>query len=315
MALYHLERRQLLAVMLTTMPIVLLTAAVGGFWLSRRALSPVDRMTAAALEISVSRLDRRVDVPDANDELGRLAVAFNAMIDRLQQSFTEMQRFTADAAHELRTPLAVLRSEAEVALRTARPAEGYQEVLVSQLEEIERLSRLADQLLFLCREDASPPLVAEKPVRVDAVLESVGSQMQAAAEARGVTLAVRPPPTCTVDVDVDRLHRLFVNLLDNAIKYTPEGGHVQVTGRRDNGTVELTVADTGIGVAPDQIPHLFQRFYRVDPSRNGRDGAGLGLAICQSIVQGHRGTIQVESDPGRGTRVKVRLPVSLSAGG
>ncbi len=314
LALYHRERRQLLAVMFAAIPAMLLLAGAGGFWVSRRALAPVDRMTAAAVEISASRLDRRVETPDADDELGRLAVAFNAMIERLQQSFSEMQRFTADAAHELRTPLAVLRSEAEVALRAPRSAECYQEVLVSQLEEIERLSRLADQLLFLCREDAGPPAAGAAPARVDAVLETVGNQMQGAAEARGLTLAVEAPPDCSVDVDADRLRRLFVNLLDNAIKFTPTGGKVTVTGRRENGTVEITVADSGIGVAADHVPSLFQRFYRVDAARSGREGAGLGLAICQSIVEGHRGTIGLESEPGRGTRVRVRLPVSAVAG-
>jgi heavy metal sensor kinase len=313
LALYHRERRQLLAVMFTTVPVVLLLAGAGGFWVSRRALAPVDRMTATALEISASRLDRRVETPVSNDEMGRLALAFNAMIERLQQSFSEMQRFTADAAHELRTPLAVLRSEAEVALRAPRSVERYQEVLVSQLEEIERLSRLADQLLFLCREDAGPPST-KAPVRVDAVLEAVGSQMQGAAEARGLTLAVQDPPVCTVEIDADRLRRLFVNLLDNAIKFTPAGGTVTVTGRRENGAVEITVADSGIGVAANHAPRLFQRFYRVDAARSGREGAGLGLAICQSIVQGHQGTIRLESEPGRGTQVRVRLPVSCSAG-
>jgi heavy metal sensor kinase len=311
LSLYYRERRQLLAVMLGAAPVVLLTAAAGGVWLSRRALAPVDRMTRAAVEISASRLDRRVEA-DTDDELGRLATAFNAMIERLQKSFAEMQRFTADAAHELRTPLAVLRSEAEVALRAPRSGEEYRQVLRSQLEEIDRLTRLADQLLFLCREDAGEPSAPAAAVRVDALLQNVGDQLQASAKGKGLSLQVEQVPDCSVEIDADRLRRLFVNLLDNAIKYTPGGGQVRVTGRRDNGTVEITVQDTGPGITTEHLPHLFERFYRVDPARRRVDGTGLGLPICRSIVERQRGTIRVESDPGNGTTVCVALPVSDS---
>lgn len=308
LSLYYREQQQLLVVMLAAAPVVLLVAAAGGAWLSRRALAPVDRMTRAAVEISASRLDRRVRA-DTDDELGRLATAFNAMIERLQKSFGEMQRFTADAAHELRTPLAVLRSEAEVALRAPRSGEEYQQVLQSQLEEIDRLSRLADQLLFLCREDAEPTSAAAA-VRVDSLLQKVGDQMQGSARGKGLSLQVDEVPECSVEIDADRLRRLFVNVLDNAIKYTPGGGQVHVTGRRENGRVEITVQDTGPGIAANHLPHLFERFYRVDPARRSAEGTGLGLPICRSIVERHHGTIRVESAPGNGTAVRIALPVS-----
>lgn len=309
LSLYYRERRQLLTVMLATAPVVLLTAAIGGVWLSRRALAPVDRMTRAAVEISATHLDRRVEAATSEDELGRLALAFNAMIERLQKSFVEMQRFTADAAHELRTPLAVLRSEAEVALRAPRTDAEYRQVLESQLEEIDRLTRLADQLLFLCREDAEPSPPPPEPVRVDSLLQSVGDQMQSSAEAKGLSLNVDPVPDCCVAIDADRLRRLFVNLVDNAIKYTPHGGDVRITGRRENGTIEILVTDTGPGIAASHLPHLFERFYRVDPARRGTEGTGLGLAICRSIVERHHGSIRLDSAPGRGTTVRIELPV------
>jgi heavy metal sensor kinase len=311
--LYDRELRQLLVVLVAALPLVLAAALTGGYLLSRKALSPVDRLTRAALEISAEHLDRHVDVPNPGDELGRLATAFNAMIDRLQRSFDEMQRFTADAAHELRTPLAVLRTEAEVALRAPRSIDQYRQVLESQLEEIERLTRLADQLLFLCREDAGLTRSAGVPVRVDVLLEELAGHLAAVAEAQGLSLELDPLPQCAVVMEEDRLRRLFYNLLDNALKYTPRGGDVRVRGRCENGSVEIVVEDTGVGIAPDHVPHVFGRFYRVDPARSRSDGHGLGLAICRSIVEGRQGTIHIDSAPGRGTAVHVLLPRALTS--
>jgi heavy metal sensor kinase len=306
--LYDRELRQLLVVLVAALPLVLAAALTGGYLLSRKALSPVDRVTRAALDISAERLDRRVEVPNPGDELGRLAIAFNAMIDRLRRSFEEMQRFTADAAHELRTPLAVLRTEAEVALRAPRSTDQYRQVLESQVEEIERLTRLADQLLFLCREDAglAPPVGA--PVRVDALLEELTDNLAPVAQAQGLSLEVGALPGCAVVMDEDRLRRLFYNLLDNALKYTPAGGAVRVRGGCENGSVDIVVEDTGVGIAAEHLPGVFGRFYRVDSARSRSDGHGLGLAICRSIVEGQQGTIHIDSVPGRGTAVHVLLP-------
>jgi signal transduction histidine kinase len=205
-----------------------------------------------------------------------------------------------------------LRNEAEVALRAPRSSAEYRDVLRSQLEEIERLTRLADQLLFLCREDAGRPPPAA-PVRLDPLLATLSEQMQPVAQARGLSLRVEDIPDGVVDVDADRLQRLFANLLDNALKYTPPGGGIWVSGRRDNGSIEIAVSDNGIGVPAEHQSRLFERFYRADPARRGCPGAGLGLAICRSIVQRHGGTIRLQSAPGRGTTVRVTLPASSSA--
>jgi heavy metal sensor kinase len=305
----YADLSRLLAVLLTIAPLVMLAALWGGYLLSRRALAPVDELTGKALRITASNLDERVRVA-TDDELGRLAQAFNGMIDRLQQSFLGMQRFTADAAHELRTPLAALRNEAEVALRSERSAAEYRDVLASQLVEISRMTRLADQLLFLSREDAGQRPESLRPVRIDQLIADVTDQLRPAAAAHELVLNIAGQlPACEMRADPDRLRRLFVNLLDNSIKYTPAGGSITVQGERNNGCVEISVADTGIGIPEEHLPKVFDRFYRADPARSGTDGSGLGLAICRAIVEGQHGTLSLQSTPGYGTTFRVSLPV------
>jgi len=302
--------RELVVVLLTIGPLALVSALAGGYWLARKALAPVDQMAATAAEITSTRLDRRLDEPVIDDELGCLARTFNAMIARLQQSFEEVRRFTADAAHELRTPLAAMRTEAEVALRSPRSPERDERVLEDLLEEIERLSRLVSQLLFLSREDTGIGVGEFRSVRLDDVVRDVGEHMQVAAREKSVKLVVDLPDPCRVSGDADRLRQLFFNLLDNAIKYTQPDGEVTVQSVPANGQARVTVADTGIGIPSDHLPHVFDRFYRVDPSRGPEtDGTGLGLAICRSIAEAHGGHIEIESTFGSGTRVTLALPM------
>jgi two-component system heavy metal sensor histidine kinase CusS len=301
--------RELVIVFLTIGPMALACTLGGGYWLARKALGPIDRMAATAAEITSSRLDRRLEGAGAQDELGGLARTFNAMIERLQRSFEEVRRFTADAAHELRTPLAAMRTEAEVALRSPRSPERDGRVLEDLLEEMERLTRLVSQLLFLCREDAGLGAGDIRPVRLDHLVCEVGEHMQVAAQEKGVGLHLDLPGHCPVRGDADRLRQLFFNLLDNAIKYTPPGGTVAVRGESTDGQVRVTVADTGIGISADHLPHVFDRFYRVDPSRSPEaEGSGLGLAICRSIAEAHGGRLGIDSDLGSGTRVTLVLP-------
>jgi two-component system, OmpR family, heavy metal sensor histidine kinase CusS len=302
--------RQLVIVFLTIGPMALAGTLGGGYWLARQALRPIDRMAATAAEITSNRLDCRLEEAGAQDELGGLARTFNAMIERLQRSFEEVRRFTADAAHELRTPLAAMRTEAEVALRSPRSPERDGQVLENLLEEMERLTRLVSQLLFLCREDAGLGAGEVRPVRLDHLVGEVGEHMQVAAQEKGVDLHLELPADCPVRGDADRLRQLFFNLLDNAIKYTTTGGTVTVRGESSNGQVRVTIADTGIGIPADHLPHVFDRFYRVDPSRSPEtEGSGLGLAICRSIAEAHGGRLSIESDFGSGTRVTLVLPL------
>jgi two-component system, OmpR family, heavy metal sensor histidine kinase CusS len=305
------ELAELLAVLLLTGPLALAGALGGGYLLARKALAPVDRMAAAADQITATRLDRRLEVPDPDDELGRLARTLNGMIARLERSFEEVRRFTADAAHELRTPLAVLRNAAEVALRADRDPEHYRRVLEDQLEEIGRLTRLAERLLFLCRTDAGLAGAAHRPVRLEDVVREAADHMQAVAAERGLALAVEGLAPCSVRGDEGQLRRLLFNVLDNAIKYTPAGGSIAVRSGPVDGKARVVVADTGVGIPAEYLPRVFDRFFRLDAARGMEpEGAGLGLAISRAIAEAHGGTIAVESTHGRGTSVTLLLPLA-----
>jgi heavy metal sensor kinase len=232
------------------------------------------------------------------------------MIARLERSFEEIHKFTADAAHELRTPLAVLRSEAEVALKSPREPEQYRAILEDQLEELERLSRLADRLLFLCREDAGLVPMARQPLDLREVVEDVTEHMRLVAEEKAVKLHAERFAPCSISGDEDQLRRLLFNLVENAIKFTPAGGTVRIEATRADSEARVVVTDSGIGIPPEHLPHVFQRFYRVDSARGaGVDGTGLGLAIARSIAEAHGGSVAVESTVGVGTRATLSLPV------
>jgi heavy metal sensor kinase len=308
------ELRELLTVMTLAGPLAVALALGGGYLLAYRALAPVERMAADAAQITATRLDRRLVIPNPNDELGRLGATLNGMIERLERSFEEIRRFTADAAHELRTPLTVMRNAAEVALRSPREPEQYGRVIGDMLEEVERLTRLSDQLLFLCREDAGLIPLAAATIPLDDLVADAVEHMRAVAEAKGLTLQRDRLAACPIRGDADQLRRLFFNLLDNAIKFTPAGGTVRVTLDRSDGEASVVVEDAGIGIPAEHLPHLFQRFYRVDPARGGEtDGTGLGLAICRSIAEAHGGRIRIDSTVGQGTRATLALPVQAPA--
>lgn len=307
--------------------IVMIGAGWGGWMLARHVLRPIDEMTSAAARISASQIGERVPVENPHDELGRLAQTLNTMLDRLDQSFAELKRFTADAAHELRTPLTLLRSELEVCLRKPRSAEDYEQTLRSALDDTQRMCRLAEQLLELARGGSGEQPVATDPVPLDALLCDVVSQLDSQARQQDVTIelddslkrdtsdeADDEAPLVngiTVPGDCSRLRRLFVNLLDNAVKHTPAGGHVRIHARPSDSTVRVTIEDSGCGIPAEHLPHLFDRFYRVDASRTtATGGTGLGLSICRSIVEAHGGSIEITSEAGQGTHVAVLLRVA-----
>ena len=316
LAAFEHESRELLLTFLLAGPLTLLAAISGGYFLARHALQPVQSMTQTARQISAERLNQRLPIINPDDELGSLAETLNHMIERLERSFTEMQRFTADAAHELRTPLAVIRNEAEVALRSPRSGDEYRHVLENLLEETNRLSSLADQLLFLCRNDAGLSPQVRDQMALDELLREVVGNMQVVAQDKHVTLTLAENPACPMTADPRQLRRVFYNLIDNAIKYTAPAGRITVSNRVTADEATILVTDSGTGIAPEHLPRIFDRFYRVDPSREEDGcGAGLGLAICQSIVRGYGGTIAVESTLGKGTAITVQLPRNPSVSG
>lgn len=297
--------------LLTTLPLIVLAAFGVGYLVSSRALTPVDKMISTANDITAKRLDQRINVPDTGDELSRLARTLNEMIDRLNKSFDEMRRFTADAAHDLRTPVTALRTEVEVSLMADRTVEDYRNSMQTVLEEAVNLSRLTEQLLDLSREDHGMNPSTQENVRLDVILQSVLEDLYTVAQQKKIAIDTHELRPWTVAGDQVRLRRVLMNLLNNAIQYTPVGGRIWIEGAFSPDMTTVVIADNGPGVPADDLPYIFDRFRRVDQARNRQSGGtGLGLAICKSIVESHGGKIRMESTVGQGTRVIVTLPTS-----
>ncbi len=299
-----------LLIMAALFPLALAFAGGGGWFLAHRALRPVDRMTQAARQIGASQLHARLELTGANDELDRLAETLNQMLTRLEAAFTEMRQFTADASHELQTPLTILRGEIEIALRSERSHEEYVDVMKSALEEIERISLLVEGLLLLARSDAGVLKMDRKPLDLMTVIEDVLNGLAPLARARSVALSLGGIEPVEVPGDFVHLRRLLFNLVDNAIKYTPPGGAVKVSIGRTPEWAVLTIQDTGIGVSSEEQQKVFQRFYRSAEARSGaQGGSGLGLAIVKSIAEAFEGRVEIDSSPGKGSTFTVYLPL------
>jgi two-component system heavy metal sensor histidine kinase CusS len=285
-------------------------ATIGGLMLASRSLRPVVNMATAARRISVENLSERLDRSGTGDELDHLAQTFNEMFSRLEKQVGQLRQFTADAAHELRTPLAALRGAAEVALSRSRPPDELRAVLADGIEEYDRLSRIADDLLLLARADAGQDFIRRSPFRLDVALVDMLDLFAPTADERGVDLSLAERSEVWVEGDDGRLRQMIGNLLDNAIKFTPAGGMVRAAIAAAGDMARLTIHDTGIGIAPDHLPHVFDRFYRVDRARSRENGgAGLGLSICRTIAEAHGGTVTLISRPGDGTTVTATLRV------
>ena len=300
--------RRVLVLILLAGPAALAATALAGYWLARKALRPVERMTSNAREISIERLGERVAVPRAADELGRLAVTLNAMLDRLERGMREKHRLIADASHELRTPLAVMRAELDVSLRDAGLADDAREVLESAREEVDRMSRTVDNLLTLAQVDEGRLELLTTRVSLREVIDGAVRPLRPLAEARGVELRVEATEV-EAQADPQRLHQAVTNLVENALKFTPRGGTVRVHDWRTGDEVGFTVSDDGPGIPAEARAHLFDRFYRVDGARSRAvGGSGLGLAICREIAVAHGGNVWVDSEEGRGSSFSLALP-------
>jgi heavy metal sensor kinase len=300
-------------VLLPMFPLMLLLAAAGGYWLARRALAPVDEITRTARSLSADNLSARLRVPRTRDELERLSITLNEMLERLEAAFRRISRFTADASHELRTPLAVMRTTAEVALRAPEDQGEPRTALEHILAEVERTSHLTENLLLLAKADSGTGPLQRQRVDLAAAVGEACIQAGTLARVKGLTLATTLPEDERMWVagDPHALRRVFLILLDNAVKYTPAGGHIDVTLREHDGTAIGAVGDSGIGIAPHDLPHVFDRFYRADRARSRElGGAGLGLAIARWIAESHGGAIAVASELERGSRFEVRLPLA-----
>lgn len=307
-----MTRRRFLLVMAAVLPLAMLLAGGGGWLLARRALKPVDHMTEAARRLSAEHLDERLGTTGTGDELDRLATTLNDMLGRLDMAFRQIRQFSADASHELQTPLTILKGELEVALRTPRTPDEYRRVLTSALEESERIARLVEGLLLLSRADAGVLRMDRQAVDLAHLVAEVCEQTQVLADAHGVTLDLGSIAPLTIQGDRAHLRRLLLNLVDNSIKYTPACGHVTLVLQKDGEWAALRVADTGIGLSPEEQERIFQRFYRAPAAiSQGEEGSGLGLCIARSIAEAHGGRIQVDSVPGRGSTFTVFLPLQI----
>jgi len=306
------ELRRLAWTMVITGAGVLAVGLGGGWLLSLRAVRPIQVMTAAAQEISASNLTRRIELDDMQSELGTLAGVLNETFDRLETAFQQQVRFTADASHELRTPLTVIHTHAQLALARDRSPEEYRKTLETCLRASGRMKELVDALLMLARADGGRLALNRGPCDLGAIARDCAALLASLAAQRGVTITtdVQPAP---LEADATRLAQVVTNLVTNAIRYNVAGGRVDVAVVGDATSVVLRIADTGVGIPPADQPHIFERFYRVDASRNREDGgSGLGLAICKSIVEAHGGSIALQSVPGQGTTFSVILPRAMA---
>jgi heavy metal sensor kinase len=302
------ELNELLLVLGFGFPVAVGVAGVGGYALARRALAPVSQMADQARTITAERLGEQLPVVNPEDELGRLAMVFNETFARLERSFEQLRRFTSDASHELRTPLTAIRSVGEVGLREHRDERAYREIIGSMLEEADRLGRLVDSLLTLSRADVGQVKLTLEHVDLAELARDVVTHLGVLAEEKRQSILVET--TAPVYATVDRLvlRQAVINLLDNAIKYSPEGGRVRVIVRDQSQGPTLEVIDVGPGIEVEHQEHIFDRFYRVDKARSRElGGTGLGLAIARWAVEAHGGRIELESADGQGSLFRIRL--------
>ena len=289
--------------------IALVSCVALGHQIARRGLRPVHDISRTILSIRSSTLDERVDVARLPSELYELAATFNGMLDRLQGAFERLTRFSADLAHELRTPINNLRGEVEVAIGRSRTPEEYRETLGSCLEECVRLSQIIDSLLFLARAENPDTKIRREPLHIARELGAVKDYYEAAAAEKEISLELHAPPELTAQLDRTLLQRALGNLMDNALRHTPPRGKIRIVARKADGQVDIGVEDTGSGIRASDLPRVFDRFFRADPSRStGTGGTGLGLAIVKGIAELHGGVATVESQPAVGTKVFFSVP-------
>jgi heavy metal sensor kinase len=319
---------KLFLILIITVPSALLVASLGGQFLAHKALKPVDDITQTARMITSKNLNQRINPPKVKDEISRLIETFNEMISRLDQSFRQIKQFSSDASHELKTPLTILKGEVEVTLRKERTSQEYQQILKSNLEEINRMSLIVEDLLLLSKADTGEIKLNKKDINLTEILNEVVVQMDRLAKSKGVCLSTsNHHPDIFIFGDALRLRELFINLIENGIKYTEVGGSIHVllekgyvppvdgqselVEREEGEFAKIIVSDTGIGIAKEDQEKIFNRFFRVDKARSREQGgSGLGLNICKWIVEAHQGEIKVESELGKGSSFIVKLPLT-----
>lgn len=302
--------KRLLIIMIVSIITATSGTIVVGYFMAKKTMKPVDQIRRAAVKISSSNLDERIELKGRKDELGRLAETFNAMISRLKDSFQRINQFSIDVSHELKTPLTILKGETELALRKERTVEEYRRSLASNLEEIDRMSRIIDDLLLLSKAEVKDIRMNLEKVDLRDLLADVCLNMKLFGENKGVEIIAKDLEDIRIVGDELKLRRMLTNIVENGIKYGGRGGHVTVSSFKQNGYAYINIQDDGPGIAADDIKYIFDRFYRADRSRKRESGSGLGLSISKWIAEAHKGTIEVESTPSAGSLFRIKLPMS-----
>ncbi|HPZ09445.1 MAG TPA: heavy metal sensor histidine kinase [Candidatus Eremiobacteraeota bacterium] len=298
--------------LLVTVPTTLLLALLGGFVMAGKVLKPIEEINMTAKKITGENLTQRLEVKNPHDEIGSLQKTLNQMFDRLENAFSMQKRFTADASHELRTPLTVLKGEIEVALKKTRRPEEYRDILESNLEEVDRLTKIIKDLLFLARTDNGKDFLSIQNINLSHLCKETIKYMELLASEKKIHISTRIDEELIIQGDPDKIKQLLLNLLENGIKYNKENGKITLSLHKNERYAELKISDTGIGISSEDIPYIFERFYRVDKARSREmGGSGLGLSIVKWIVEVHQGEIEVESRPGEGSTFKVLLPINV----
>lgn len=307
----------LFIILMITVPLALMVASLGGQFLANKALKPVDNVTQTARMITSQNLNQRIKPLKVKDEISRLIDTFNEMISRLDQSFRQIKQFSADASHELKTPLTILKGEVEVTLRKERTPYEYEQTLSSNLEEINRMSQIVDDLLLLSKADIGELRLSREDINLAEVLDEVVAQLNILAQSKNLQIETsNHHEGIHIFGDPLRIREVFLNLIENGIKYTEEGGSIRITLTKDlhlegeqRAFAKIVVSDTGIGIGKEDQERVFDRFFRVDKARSrDQGGSGLGLSICKWIVEAHKGEIKVESEIGKGSSFIVKLP-------
>ena len=289
--------------------LILVVGLAGGWWLVTRALNPIDAISATAVKISAGDLSQRINVAEAESELGQLAAVLNSTFARLETAFAQQKQFAADAAHELRTPVSVILTQTQTALNRERDAASYKQTVEACQRAAQRMRKLIESLLELARFDAGQEVLKQLRFNFSKTISDSVEMVQTLAEEQNVKIISKIAPL-EITGDSERLAQVVTNLLSNAIQYNQANGEVRVKLAAQDGLAVLEIADTGQGIAPEDLPRVFERFYRADQSRTGAGNAGLGLSICQAIVAAHGGSIEVASEKNRGTTFTVRLPLT-----
>jgi heavy metal sensor kinase len=301
--------RKLLLIMIISIPTSIIVTIVVGYFMAKKALKPVDQIRRAAVKISSSNLDEKIDIGGRRDELGRLAETFNAMIGRLKDAFQRINQFSIDVSHELKTPLTILKGETEVALRKEREKDDYQKLLLSNLEEIDRMSCIIDDLLLLSKADTKEIKLNIEEVALRDLIMDVCMNMKVVADKKDVELQISELEDVRLKGDELKLRRMLLNIVENGIKYSHIGGKVSVSSYVNDGYAKIDVKDDGIGISEEDIKYVFDRFYRADRSRKRESGSGLGLSISRWIAEAHKGSLEVKSQPAQGSMFTIKLPI------